>query len=117
MDHQLLDETHDPSRQSFVDEENAPDADFPIQNLPQGIFSTALDQPAQFDRCFPQRLVFEKQAWRQGCLGWDRFRRAAHFCGIEIDIHDAAAAAGLLHFAVFVTSRYKDELALNVSQR
>src|SRR6266481_2256476 len=29
------------------------------------IFTAVLDQPAQFDRGFPQRLVFEEQAWRQ----------------------------------------------------
>jgi len=34
-----LDETHDPARTSFVPGANAPDADFPIQNLPYGVFS------------------------------------------------------------------------------
>jgi fumarylacetoacetase len=33
-----LNETHDPGRRSFVDAANAPDADFPIQNLPFGVF-------------------------------------------------------------------------------
>ena len=33
-----LNETHDPARQSFVDSANAPGADFPIQNLPFGVF-------------------------------------------------------------------------------
>lgn len=36
-----LDETHDPARESWVDSANAQDADFPIQNLPFGVFSTA----------------------------------------------------------------------------
>jgi fumarylacetoacetase len=35
-----LDQTHDPSRRSWVESANAPDADFPIQNLPYGVFST-----------------------------------------------------------------------------
>lgn len=35
-----LDETHDPGRRSWVDSANASDAEFPIQNLPFGIFST-----------------------------------------------------------------------------
>jgi fumarylacetoacetase len=35
----LLDETHDPKRKSWVEMANDPDADFPIQNLPLGIFS------------------------------------------------------------------------------
>ena len=35
----LLDETHDPNRKSWVETANGPNADFPIQNLPLGIFS------------------------------------------------------------------------------
>lgn len=34
----MLDRTHDPSRRSWVESANEPDADFPIQNLPFGIF-------------------------------------------------------------------------------
>jgi len=33
-----LDETHDPSHSSWVDSANAADTDFPIQNLPYGVF-------------------------------------------------------------------------------
>lgn len=36
-----LDETHDPARRSFVESANRGDTDFPIQNLPLGVFSTA----------------------------------------------------------------------------
>ncbi|WP_315743678.1 MULTISPECIES: fumarylacetoacetase [unclassified Bradyrhizobium] len=42
-EHHELDETHDPSRRSFVEAANASDADFPIQNLPFGVFSTKAD--------------------------------------------------------------------------
>lgn len=35
-----LNQTHDPDRKSWVESANAPDADFPIQNLPYGVFST-----------------------------------------------------------------------------
>jgi fumarylacetoacetase len=35
-----VNETHDPKRRSFVESANAPDADFPIQNLPFGVFRT-----------------------------------------------------------------------------
>ena len=34
----LLDETHDPKAQSWIESANDPDTDFPIQNLPFGIF-------------------------------------------------------------------------------
>ena len=33
-----IDETHDPALESWVESANAPDTDFPIQNLPFGIF-------------------------------------------------------------------------------
>ena len=35
-----LDETHDSSRRSWVESANGPDAEFPIHNLPFGVFST-----------------------------------------------------------------------------
>ena len=35
-----MDATHDPGLRSWVDSANVPDADFPIQNLPLGIFAT-----------------------------------------------------------------------------
>jgi fumarylacetoacetase len=38
-----LDETHDPARRSFVETANEPETDFPIQNLPLGVFSTKAD--------------------------------------------------------------------------
>lgn len=40
----ILDETHDPARRSWVDEANG-HADFPIQNLPLGVFSPAGEAP------------------------------------------------------------------------
>ena len=36
-----LNATHDPARKSWVDCANAPGSDFPIQNLPWGVFSEA----------------------------------------------------------------------------
>jgi fumarylacetoacetase len=38
-----LDETHDPTRQSFVEAANRPETDFPIQNLPLGVFKSTSD--------------------------------------------------------------------------
>jgi fumarylacetoacetase len=40
-----LDETHDPKRRSWIESANLPNTDFPIQNLPIGIFSTDGGQP------------------------------------------------------------------------
>ena len=33
-----INETHDPKLQSWVESANQPDCDFPIQNLPFGVF-------------------------------------------------------------------------------
>jgi fumarylacetoacetase len=40
-----LNETHDPARRSFVESANAPGTDFPIQNLPFGVFRRTSEQP------------------------------------------------------------------------
>jgi fumarylacetoacetase len=37
----VIDETHDPKLRSWVDSANAPGTDFPIQNLPLGVFRSA----------------------------------------------------------------------------
>jgi fumarylacetoacetase len=42
-----LDETHDPQRRSWVGAANEPDADFPVQNLPYGVFRGGPDEPAR----------------------------------------------------------------------
>jgi fumarylacetoacetase len=42
-----LNETHDPKRRSFVESANAPGCDFPIQNLPFGVFRPAAGGPAR----------------------------------------------------------------------
>jgi len=41
-----LNETHDPARRSWVAEANAPDCDFPIQNLPYGVFAPLAEPDA-----------------------------------------------------------------------
>src|SRR3954471_3406697 len=43
---QQINETHDPALQSWVESANSPDADFPLQNLPFGVFRRhGLDEP------------------------------------------------------------------------
>jgi len=44
----VIDQTHDPQRRSWVDSANRPGCDFPIQNLPIGVFqSVGRDGPEQ----------------------------------------------------------------------
>src|ERR1700761_4330012 len=40
-----LNETHDPSRKSFIESANQSGCDFPIQNLPFGVFHPAAGAP------------------------------------------------------------------------
>jgi fumarylacetoacetase len=52
-----LNETHDPARRSFVDSANAPDCDFPIQNLPFGVFRAAAGQPPRVGVAIGDQIV------------------------------------------------------------
>jgi len=57
-----LDETHDPDRRSFVEAANQPDADFPIQNLPFGVFSTDADPVPRIGVAIGDRVFDLKKA-------------------------------------------------------
>ena len=41
----LIDATHDPALRSWVESANAPDSDFPVQNLPYGAFRRIIETP------------------------------------------------------------------------
>jgi len=74
-----MDETHDPELQSWVESANEPDSDFPIQNLPFGVYTpTGIENPSigiaigdqilDLAACFELGLVRESAA-SQACLG------------------------------------------------
>jgi fumarylacetoacetase len=52
-----LNETHDPARRSFVESANAPDCDFPMQNLPFGVFRPAAGQPPRAGVAIGDQIV------------------------------------------------------------
>lgn len=54
---QNLDETHDPARRSFVEAANHADSDFPIQNLPLGVFSSKADPNARIGVAIGDRVL------------------------------------------------------------
>jgi fumarylacetoacetase len=58
----LLDETHDPARRSFVEAANGRDTDFPIQNLPFGVFSTEADPVPRIGVAIGDRVFDLKKA-------------------------------------------------------
>jgi fumarylacetoacetase len=62
-----LDETHDPARRSFVEAANRSETDFPIQNLPLGVFSTEADTTPRIgvaigDQVFDLKCASERLA-------------------------------------------------------
>jgi len=65
----MLDHTHDPALRSWVESANAPDTDFPLQNLPLGRFRRAgSDEPlrggvAIGDRVLDLRLALAQCPW------------------------------------------------------
>jgi fumarylacetoacetase len=52
-----LNETHDPARRSWVESANTPDTDFPIQNLPFGVFRPAPGQPPRVGVAIGDQIV------------------------------------------------------------
>jgi len=67
-----MDATHDPALTSWVASANAPDADFPIQNLPYGRFRRRkVDEPWRIgvaigDQVLDLRLAIELAPWGEG---------------------------------------------------
>jgi fumarylacetoacetase len=57
-----LDDTHDPARQSFVEAANRPETDFPIQNLPLGVFSTKADTTPRIGMAIGDQVFDLKRA-------------------------------------------------------
>ena len=54
---QPLNETHDPARRSFVESANAPGCDFPIQNLPFGVFRPAAGLPPRVGVAIGEQIL------------------------------------------------------------
>jgi fumarylacetoacetase len=57
-----LDETHDPSRRSFVEQANEPATDFPLQNLPLGVYSTREDRSPRLGVAIGDQIFDLKRA-------------------------------------------------------
>jgi fumarylacetoacetase len=65
-----LNETHDPQLRSWVASANLPDSDFPIQNLPFGIFKPADHaEPARAGVAIGDQVLDLAAACRSGALG------------------------------------------------
>ena len=64
-----LDETHDPMSRSWVESANARDADFPLQNLPYGVFRKRGISGARCGIAIGDAILDLAAAWDEGLLG------------------------------------------------
>src|ERR1700686_2675158 len=77
-----LNETHDPARRSFVETANALDSDFPIQNLPFGVFRPAPGAPPRAGVAIGDQIL-------------DVAAGASSFSGLAAEAAKAGAAPSL----------------------
>ncbi len=66
-----IDETHDPARRSFVSAANDPSGEFPIQNLPLGVFSRGKDGKPSAGIAIGDQILDLRAAHRVGLLPAD----------------------------------------------
>lgn len=91
-----LDATHDPTRRSWVDSANAEGGDFPIQNLPYGVFSRRGNaQTARVGVAIGDQILDVAAARESGLLGGPE-EAAATACGE--DSLNALMALGSEHW-------------------
>jgi fumarylacetoacetase len=79
----VLDETHDSKARSWVESANLAGADFPIQNLPFGIFRRRDKRDASVGVAIGDRIVDLAGMQSAGLLADDRGREAANACASE----------------------------------
>ncbi len=77
----VLDETHDPKAQSWVESANHPGADFPIQNLPFGVFRRRdASGEARVGVAIGDRILDLDGMQSEGMLADESVRLAANAC-------------------------------------
>ncbi|MBI2518742.1 MAG: fumarylacetoacetase [Opitutae bacterium] len=64
----MLNQTHDLTRRSWIESANVADSDFPLQNLPYGVFRTAADPSALIGAAIGDRILDLRAAARAGLL-------------------------------------------------
>ena len=92
-----LNETHDPSRRSWVASANAPDTDFPIQNLPYGVFRIHGDRGPRVGVAIGDCIVDLPLARARGAFGHEAAAAAAACC--DAPSLNELMALGCLHWA------------------
>ncbi|MGA7446897.1 MAG: fumarylacetoacetase [Terriglobales bacterium] len=81
----ILDETHDPKTQSWVESANVADTDFPIQNLPFGIFRQRdTGRDARVGVAIGDCILDLNGMQREGLLADEVVRQAANACASDL---------------------------------
>lgn len=65
----LLNETHDPARKSWVDSANVADCDFPIQNLPFGVFARQGSDRRRIGVAIGDQILDLRRGYELGLFG------------------------------------------------
>ena len=73
----LLNETHDPERKSWIDSANEPGCDFPIQNLPFGVFRRQGRETARVGVAIGDQVLDLHRGHELGLFGGDAATAAA----------------------------------------
>jgi fumarylacetoacetase len=102
-----LDHTNNASARSWVDSANVKGTDFPIQNLPLGIFSTK-DSPARVGAAIGDRILDLVAAWDLGLLTEAVAREVLASDGLNELFAQGHAAAQNLRHAIFATLEISD---------
>jgi fumarylacetoacetase len=79
-----LNETHDPKRRSFVESANSPGCDFPIQNLPFGVYRPASGAPPRVGAAIGDQIL-------------DVAAAGTHFDGLAAEAARACPVPALNH--------------------
>jgi fumarylacetoacetase len=75
-----INETHDPNLRSWVESANDPNTDFPIQNLPLGLFKRPGDESESAGVAIGDRILDVKAAFSAGFFEGDAKWAAEVFC-------------------------------------
>ncbi len=110
----LPDETHDPARRSFVASANAPAADFPVQNLPLGVFRTSAQDRPRIGVAIGDRILDLGAALEAGVLELpERLAVACHGASLNALMAEPAARRRSLRVAVAAALAEDSRLAVD----
>ncbi len=107
----MIDATHDPALVSWVESANDPAIDFPIQNLPFGVFGIAAGDGARTGVAIGDRVLDLGEAHRLGLFDGES-QRAASLCGDSLNDLMALGATAWTHLRRRLSEMLRADTAL-----